>query len=129
MDRSAVLCTQHSPADWHGRLGGVQTDTMIDRLAPGAVRIGLGDVNVRKLLVEKKYRYAPAKRVIWKRLGHRHGSRETCGAEKVLINVFQENADLSPTGDYRRIAKIALRFLYFRYGSISKFSSLHIRRY
>ena len=54
MDRSAVLCTQHSPADRHGWFGGVQTDAIIDRLAPGAVRIGLGDVNVRKLLVEKK---------------------------------------------------------------------------
>ena len=55
MDRSTVLCTQYSPADWHGRLGGgVQADAMIDRLVHGAVRIDLGDVNVRKLLSEKK---------------------------------------------------------------------------
>jgi DNA replication protein DnaC len=55
MDRSTVLCTQYSPADWHGRLGGgVQADAMIDRLVHGAVRIDLGDVNVRKLLAEKK---------------------------------------------------------------------------
>lgn len=55
MDRFTVLCTQYSPADWHGRLGGgVQADVMIDRLVHGAVRIDLGDVNVRKLLSEKK---------------------------------------------------------------------------
>lgn len=34
--------------------GGVQADAMIDRLVHGAVRIDLGDVNVRKLLSEKK---------------------------------------------------------------------------
>lgn len=55
MDRSTVLCTQYSPADWHGRLGGgVQADAMIDRLVHGAVRIDLGDVNVRRLLSERK---------------------------------------------------------------------------
>lgn len=55
MDRSTVLCTQYSPADWHGRLGGgVQADALIDRLVHGAVRIDLGDVNVRKLLSEGK---------------------------------------------------------------------------
>lgn len=55
MDRSTVLCTQYSPADWHGRLGGgVQADAMVDRLVHGAVRIDLGDVNVRKLLSQKK---------------------------------------------------------------------------
>lgn len=55
MDRSTVLCTQYPPADWHGRLGGgVQADSMIDRLMHGAVRIDLGDVNVRRLLSEKK---------------------------------------------------------------------------
>lgn len=55
MDRSTVLCTQYPPADWHSRLGGgVQADSMIDRLVHSAVRIDLGDVNVRKLLAEKK---------------------------------------------------------------------------
>lgn len=55
MGRSTVLCTQCSPADWHGRLGGgVQADAMIDRLVHGAVRIDLGDVNVGKLLAERK---------------------------------------------------------------------------
>lgn len=51
LDRSTVLCTQYSSADWHGRLGGgVQADAMIDRIVHGSVRIDLGDVNVRKLL-------------------------------------------------------------------------------
>lgn len=51
MDRSTVLCTQYAPAEWHGRLGGgVQADAMIDRLIHGAIRIDLGDVNVRRLL-------------------------------------------------------------------------------
>ena len=55
MNRPTVLCTQCSPADWHSRLGGgVQADAMIDRLVHGALRIDLGDVNVRKLLSEKK---------------------------------------------------------------------------
>lgn len=52
-DRSTVLCTQHAPAEWHGRLGGgVQADAMIDRIVHGAIRIDLGDVNVRRLLSE-----------------------------------------------------------------------------
>lgn len=52
--KSTVLCTQYTPAEWHGRLGGgVQADAMVDRLVHGAVRIDLGDVNVR-LLAEKK---------------------------------------------------------------------------
>ncbi len=55
MDHSTVLCTQYSPADWHGWLGGgVQADAMIDWLVHGALRIDLGDVNVRKLLAGKK---------------------------------------------------------------------------
>lgn len=54
-DRSTVPCTQHSPAGWHGRLGGgVQADAMIDRLVHGAIRIDLDDVNVGKPLSEKK---------------------------------------------------------------------------
>lgn len=54
MDRSTVLCMQYSPADWRGRLGGVQADAMVVRLVHCAVRIDLGDINVRKLLAEKK---------------------------------------------------------------------------
>jgi len=55
MDKSTVLCTQYEPADWHELLGGgVQADAMCDRLVHGAVRIDLGDVNVRKLLAERK---------------------------------------------------------------------------
>ena len=53
--KSTVICTQHTPAEWHGRLGGgVQADAMVDRLVHGAIRIDLGDVNVRKLLAERK---------------------------------------------------------------------------
>lgn len=53
--KSTVLCTQYTPAEWHGRLGGgVQADAMVDRLVHGSVRIDLGDVNVRKLLAERK---------------------------------------------------------------------------
>lgn len=53
--KSTVLCTQYTPAEWHGRLGGgVQADAMVDRLVHGSVRIDLGDVNVRKLLVGRK---------------------------------------------------------------------------
>ena len=53
--KSTVLCTQYTPAEWHGRLGGgVQADALVDRLIHGAIRIDLGDVNVRKLLSEKK---------------------------------------------------------------------------
>ena len=53
--KSTVLCTQYTPAEWHGRLGGgVQADALVDRLVHGAIRIDLGDVNGRKLLSEKK---------------------------------------------------------------------------
>ena len=53
--KSTVICTQYTPAEWHGRLGGgVQADAMVDRLVHGAIRIDLGDVNVRKLLAERK---------------------------------------------------------------------------
>ena len=53
-DKSTVICTQYSPSEWHGMLGGgVQADAMIDRLVQGAVRIDLGDVNVRKLMAKK----------------------------------------------------------------------------
>ena len=52
---STVLCTQYAPSEWHARLGGgVQADAMIDRLVHGSIRIDLGDVNVRKLLAERK---------------------------------------------------------------------------
>lgn len=54
MSHSTILCTQYTPAEWHGRLGGgVQADAMVDRLIHGSVRIDLGDVNVRKLLSSK----------------------------------------------------------------------------
>ncbi len=53
--KSTIICTQYTPAEWHGRLGGgVQADAMVDRLIHGSIRIGLGDVNVRKLLAERK---------------------------------------------------------------------------
>ena len=53
--KSTIICTQYTPAEWHGRLGGgVQADAMVDRLIHGSVRIDLGDVNVRKLLSGKK---------------------------------------------------------------------------
>lgn len=53
--KSTVLCTQYTPAEWHGRLGGgVQADAMVDRLIHGSVRIDLGDVNVHKLLADRK---------------------------------------------------------------------------
>lgn len=54
-EKSTVLCTQYTPAEWHGRLGGgVQADAMVDRLVHGSIRIDLGNVNVRKLLAERK---------------------------------------------------------------------------
>lgn len=48
-----ALCTQHTPAEWHVRLGGgVQADAMADRLVHGSARIDFGYVNVRQLLAE-----------------------------------------------------------------------------
>ena len=44
-----MLCTQFTPAEWHVRLGG---GVQADRLVHCSVRIGLGGVNVRKLLAE-----------------------------------------------------------------------------
>jgi len=55
MEKSTVICTQYPPSEWHGMLGGgVQADAMIDRLVQGAIRINLGNVNVRKLTAKKK---------------------------------------------------------------------------
>ena len=52
---STMPCTQYTPAEWHGRRGGgVQADAMVDRLVHESARIDLGDVNVRKLLAEKR---------------------------------------------------------------------------
>jgi hypothetical protein len=65
--RSTVLCTQYTPTEPH------------DRLVHGSARIGLGYVNVRKLLAEGRWRYAPAKQVIRKRRKHRYANRETSG--------------------------------------------------
>ena len=48
-----------------GRLGGgVQPNAMVDRMVHGTVRIDLGEVNVRKLLAEKKWRYPIAEQVV-----------------------------------------------------------------
>ena len=53
--KPTILCTQYTPAEWHGRLGGgVQADAMVDRLVHGSIRINLGDVNVRKLLAGRR---------------------------------------------------------------------------
>lgn len=69
--KSTIICTQYTPAEWHGRLGGgVQANAVIDRLMHGSIRIDLGDVNVRKLLAERKWRYSSAKWAIHKRRGH-----------------------------------------------------------
>ena len=52
---STMPCTQYTPAEWHGRLGGgVQADAMVDRLVHESARIDLGVVIVRKLLAEKR---------------------------------------------------------------------------
>ena len=45
----------------------MQADAMVDRLVHGSERIDLGDVNVRKLLADRKQRYSSAKRVMPKR--------------------------------------------------------------
>ena len=52
-------CAQHTTAEWHVRLGGVQADAMVDRLVHGSARIDLGDVNARRLLAEGRWRHAP----------------------------------------------------------------------
>ena len=53
--KSTVLCTQCTQAERHGRLGDdVQADAMVDRLVHDSVRINLGNVNVRKLLADRK---------------------------------------------------------------------------
>ncbi len=81
MSGSTVPCTRYAPAEWHERLGGgVQADTMVDRLVRGSVRIDLGDVNVRKMLAERRWRYAPAERAVRRTREHRYGNRETGGA-------------------------------------------------
>ena len=79
--RSTAPCAQHTPAEWHVRLGGgVQAVAMVDRLVRGSVRIDLGDVDARRLFAEGRWRCAPAKRVIRKRRKRRCANRGTSGA-------------------------------------------------
>ncbi len=79
--KSTIICSQYTPAEWHGRLGGgAQADAMVDRLMHGSMRIDLGDVNVRKLLAERKQRRVSAKRAIRKRRGRRCANSKTGGA-------------------------------------------------
>lgn len=53
--KSTVLCTQYTPAEWHGRLGGgVCADAIVDRIVEGAYFIDLGDVNVRRMVSSMK---------------------------------------------------------------------------
>ncbi len=80
--KSTIICTQYTPAERRGRLGGgVHADATADRLMHGSIRIDPGDVNARKLLAERKWRYASAKRAIRKQ---RNGQ---CSRREIIILV------------------------------------------
>ena len=53
--KSTVVCSLYSPADWHARLGGSgEAESIADRLSEGAIRIDMGEANVRRLTAGKR---------------------------------------------------------------------------
>lgn len=53
--KSTIVCSLYSPADWRARLGGSGEDEWIaNRLSEGAIRIDMGETNVRRLTAERR---------------------------------------------------------------------------
>ena len=51
---STIFCSQYGSGDWHTRLGGgVQADAIMDRIIHGAVKVYLGDANMREATAKK----------------------------------------------------------------------------
>lgn len=51
---TTVFSTQYAPGEWHTRLGGgVQADAIMDRIVHNAIKVDLGDANIRKLNSKK----------------------------------------------------------------------------
>lgn len=51
---STIYCTQYPVDDWHRRMGGgAHADSVMDRIIHNAVRIEMGDVNMRELLAKR----------------------------------------------------------------------------
>ena len=51
---STIYCTQYSVDDWHRRMGGgAHADSVMDRIIHDAIRIEMGDVNMRELLSKR----------------------------------------------------------------------------
>lgn len=67
----------------------MRADTMADRLVHGAVRIDLGNVNIRKLFAEEKQRCAIAKQVIPERRERRYANSEAGGAYAAHLAAFR----------------------------------------
>ena len=66
--KPTLPCMHYMSAGRRGPLGvGVQADAMASRPARGSIKVNLGDVSARRLLVERKWRCAIAKRVMPKR--------------------------------------------------------------
>ena len=53
--KSTGVCALCSPADCHARLGGSgEAESIADRLSEGAIRIDLGEANIRRLTAGKR---------------------------------------------------------------------------
>ena len=52
---STIYCSQFAVEDWHRRMGGgAHAESVLDRIVHNAVRIGMGDVNMRERLARKQ---------------------------------------------------------------------------
>lgn len=53
--KSTVACSLYSPADWHARPGGSgEAESIADRLSEGAIRIDMGEANIRRITAGKR---------------------------------------------------------------------------
>lgn len=51
---STIFGSQYASGDWHARLGGgVQADAIMDRIVHGAIKVNLGDTNMREATSSK----------------------------------------------------------------------------
>ena len=51
---STIYCSQYGIDDWHRRMGGgAHAESVLDRIVHNAIRIEMGDVNMRERMAAK----------------------------------------------------------------------------
>lgn len=52
---STIYCSQYPVDEWHRRMGGgAHAESVMDRIVHNAVRIQMGDVNMREMMAKRK---------------------------------------------------------------------------